>query len=114
MSLFKVFTATATVINDIVTSLDIKQYCSALFIDLSKAFHTVDHDILLHKLQSSGLDEKNVVAAAQLSKKSIGPVSDQNNTGHSHRASEALWYRLEERPSQQPSSIRPIDGSYFE
>ena len=49
-------TATSLVINDITTELDRKQKCAAIFIDLAKAFDTVDHAILVKKLASIGLD----------------------------------------------------------
>ncbi len=42
-------------LNDIVESLDNKQHCVCLFIDLSKAFDTVDHNILLDRLRWVGL-----------------------------------------------------------
>lgn len=38
------------------SALDNKQDCVALFVDLSKA-DTVDHQILLKRLRSTGLDE---------------------------------------------------------
>lgn len=50
-------TATSLVINNILNGLDSRKHCAALFIDLSKAFDTVDHGILLRKLSSIGLDD---------------------------------------------------------
>lgn len=47
-------TAVASVTNDIITALDNKKSCAALFIDLSKAFDTVCHDLLLERLKSIG------------------------------------------------------------
>ena len=49
-------TATVRVVNDITNALDNRKYCAALFIELSKAFDTVDHAILLGKLSSIGLE----------------------------------------------------------
>ena len=47
-------TAACKVVNDSICSLDKKESCIALFIDLSKAFDTVDHTLLLHRLKSVG------------------------------------------------------------
>lgn len=48
------------VVNDIIVTLDNKQHCASLFIDLSKVFDTVDHDILKLGLFQSGLLEQAV------------------------------------------------------
>ena len=47
--------ATTLVVNDLVNALDTKMKCASLFVDLSKAFDTVDHAVLLNKLSSIGL-----------------------------------------------------------
>lgn len=49
-------TATTLVINDIITAVNKGQYCAALFVDLSKAFDTVDHALLLQRLHDIGFD----------------------------------------------------------
>ena len=48
-------TAAMKVLNYITEALDNKQHCVSLFIDLSKAFDTVNHDILRQKLSSVGI-----------------------------------------------------------
>ena len=48
--------ATSLVLNDIVSALDKKLFCAALFIDLSKAFDTVDHILLLQRLSYIGFN----------------------------------------------------------
>lgn len=53
-------TAVLKVLNDIVEPLDDKKHCECLFVDLSKAFGTVEHDMLLKRLRSVGLSE-NVI-----------------------------------------------------
>ena len=42
----------------IITSLDKNETPTSIFIDLTKAFDCLDHDILLHKLRHYGLDDK--------------------------------------------------------
>uniref|UniRef100_A0A8C7Q8L7 Reverse transcriptase domain-containing protein n=1 Tax=Oncorhynchus mykiss TaxID=8022 RepID=A0A8C7Q8L7_ONCMY len=46
--------ATLKVLNDILTAIDKKHYCAAVFIDLAKAFDSVNHDILIGRLDSLG------------------------------------------------------------
>lgn len=43
-------TAAIKVLNDIIDALDCRKYCVALFSELSKAFDTTDHFILIDKL----------------------------------------------------------------
>ena len=50
--------AVTLVANNIMSALDSKKHCAALFIDLSKAFETVDHDLLLLCLCSAGFDSR--------------------------------------------------------
>ena len=50
--------AVTLVTNDIISGLDKKKHCAALFVDLSKAFDTVDHPLLLKALAKIGLDKK--------------------------------------------------------
>ena len=50
--------AVTLVTNDIISGLDKKKHCAALFIDLSKAFDTVDHPLLLQALAKIGFDKK--------------------------------------------------------
>lgn len=51
-------TAALKVVNDISFSLDRKQNCASIFIDLSKAFDSVDHQILKQRLVNIGLSEQ--------------------------------------------------------
>ena len=44
------------VLNNIVSALDEKKHCAALFVDLSKAFDIVDHHLLLQRLCDFGFD----------------------------------------------------------
>jgi hypothetical protein len=48
--------ATKLVLDDVLNCLDHKKYCAALCIDLSKAFDTVDHSLLIQKLSEMGPD----------------------------------------------------------
>ena len=49
-------TATTLIINNIASAMDKSKHCAAIFIDLSKAFDTVDHSLLLFILHSVGFD----------------------------------------------------------
>lgn len=53
-------TAAMKVVNDLIDAMDRKQHCVSLFIDLSKAFDTVDHDIMLKRLVNIGLSNQAV------------------------------------------------------
>ena len=50
-------TAAMAVANYIINALDKKQHCAALLVDLSKAFDSVDHELLLARLRNIGLSE---------------------------------------------------------
>ncbi|CDQ71250.1 unnamed protein product [Oncorhynchus mykiss] len=49
--------ATLKVLNDIITAIDKRQYCAAVFIDLAKAFDSVNHHILIGRLSSLGFSD---------------------------------------------------------
>ena len=48
-------TALASIIEGIQNKLDQGEYAADIFVDLTKAFDTVDHDILIHKLKHYGV-----------------------------------------------------------
>ena len=51
-------TAALKVFNDLIEALDLKKVCVALFIDLSKAFDTVDHKILITIFRKIGISNQ--------------------------------------------------------
>ncbi len=54
-------TAVLKVLNDLLGSLEEKRHCACLFIDLTKAFDTVDHENLLNRLRCVGLSDNAVL-----------------------------------------------------
>ena len=46
--------ATLKVLNDIITAINTRQYCAAVFIDLAKAIGSVNHRILISRVNSIG------------------------------------------------------------
>ena len=51
-------TATTLVVSDIISGIDKQKHCAALFINLSKAFDTVDHTLLLQRVCGIGFDAR--------------------------------------------------------
>jgi hypothetical protein len=49
--------ATIKVLNDIISAIDKRHYCAAVFIDLAKAFDSVDHRTLIGRLASLGFSK---------------------------------------------------------
>lgn len=47
-------------LHDIINALDRKQYCVALFVDLSKAFDYIDHKLLLGRFKKVAMDDKAI------------------------------------------------------
>ena len=52
--------ATLKVLNDIITAIDKRQYCAAVFIDLAKSFDSVNHHILIGRLNSLGFSNDSL------------------------------------------------------
>uniref|UniRef100_A0A8K9WVF6 Reverse transcriptase domain-containing protein n=1 Tax=Oncorhynchus mykiss TaxID=8022 RepID=A0A8K9WVF6_ONCMY len=50
--------ATLKVLNDIITAIDKKHYCAAVFTDLAKACDSVNHHILISRLNSLGFSNE--------------------------------------------------------
>lgn len=46
------------VLNDILAAIDNKHYSVAIFMDLAKAFYSVNHIILLNRLEDIGLSQE--------------------------------------------------------
>ena len=53
--------ATPKVLNDIINAIDKRHYCLAVFIDLAKAFDSVNHHILIGRLDSLGFSNDCLV-----------------------------------------------------
>ena len=49
-------TAITSVTNDVISAADEGKYCAALFVDLTKAFETVYHALLIQSLSDVGFD----------------------------------------------------------
>ena len=50
-------TSASRSLNYIITAIDKRHYCAAVFIDLPKAFHSVNHHILIGRLNSLGFSK---------------------------------------------------------
>lgn len=51
------FSAAMLVLNEVLNCIDHRNHCAALFKDLSKAFDTVDHPLLIQRLSEMGLGQ---------------------------------------------------------
>lgn len=54
------------VLNDIIAAIDNKHYPVAIFMDLAKAFNSVNHIILLNRLEDIGLSQECLVLILRL------------------------------------------------
>ena len=71
-------TATLKVLNDVTIALDSKQYCAAIFIDLAKAFDTVDTSILVGQLRSIGVSEGSLAWFANYLSQRVQCIKSEN------------------------------------
>ena len=75
-------TATLKVLNDVTIALDSKQCCAALFIDLAKAFDTVDHSIVVGRLGSIGVSEGSLGWFANYLSQRVQCIKSENLLSH--------------------------------
>ena len=75
--------AIAQLVDKIFDSFEKEQFILGVFIDMSKAFDTVDHSILLKKLKFYGITDKNLARFESYlsNKKQYTHVCKSNNTG---------------------------------
>ncbi|GAA6081682.1 uncharacterized protein LOC116721974 [Tachysurus ichikawai] len=76
-------TATTKVLNDITSALDNKQNCAAIVIDLAKAFDSVDHNTLIHRLSSIGVTDHSLVWFSNYLSHRVQRVRFENLFSHS-------------------------------
>ena len=65
-------------VNDILKSFDSNKYTLGVFIDLTKGFDTVDHNILLRKLFHYGIRDNNLKLLQSYLQNRKQYISDQN------------------------------------
>jgi hypothetical protein len=51
------------VLNDIITAIDKRQYCASVFIELAKAFDSVNLHILIGRLNSRGFSNDPIATS---------------------------------------------------
>ena len=68
--------ATLKVLNNILTAIDKKQYCAAVFIDLAKAFDSVNYHILVDRLDSLGFPNDCLAWLTNYFSDRVGPSLD--------------------------------------
>ena len=66
--LYSVVTSLLSCTNDWYKNMDTGKYTALVFIDLKKAFDTVDHDILLKKMQKYGVSGNELPGLRHISK----------------------------------------------
>ena len=75
---YGLITATLKALNDVTTALDSKQCCAAIFIDLDKAFDTVDHSIHVGLLRSFGISEGSLACFANYLSQRVQGIKSEN------------------------------------
>jgi hypothetical protein len=66
------------VLNDVNIALDTKQYCAVIFIDLAKAFDTVDHSILVGRLRSIGVFDGSLALFSNYLSQRVQCIKSEN------------------------------------
>ena len=66
------------VLNDVTIALESKQCCTAICIDLAKAFDTVDHYILVRRLRSNGVSDGSLAWFANYLSQRVQFIKSEN------------------------------------